>query len=310
MSPSTFPFTFFYSPPPPSHAHQYHTQPFITQWHPSGIGPGILTITVPIGGTPAPTPPFPRLNCNQDPQLADLSQALWALGWAPPCWVFQYYIFISPIENFFCYIVYIISPIACFFFSSGHHLWRWADRVLSLRYWWWGYCVYGFQNLQLIRVSHIPQTTYSFRIQKLYFYGYPLHDCLFRLLKMRLSIILQMKRFVYIRIMRSEIRRSGAQNIHQSLCSFWGCMLLLLKPSKLLWLTANEAEVVDCSRYSFSYHWCMTLRFQLFWTLLGGGHSGKFAGESFARPSWWFGVRMGPPTFTGQRWLNPCGLKK
>jgi len=185
----------------------------------------------------------------------------------------------------------------------------WNNYLLSLRYWWQGYCVYGFQNLQLIRVSHIPQTTYSFRVQKLYFYGYFLHDCLFRLLKMRLSMILQMKS-VYIRIMRSEIRRSRAQNIHWSLCSFWGCMLLLLKPSELLWWTANEAEVVDCLRCSFSYHWCMTLRFRLFCTLLGGSHSGKFAGESFARPSWWFGVRMGSPTFTGQRWLNPHSLKK
>jgi hypothetical protein len=55
--------------------------------------------------------------------------------------------------------------------------WRlvWSSRILSLGHWWWGYCVYGFLNLQLIRLSHIPQTTHSYRAQKVYSNGYPLH---------------------------------------------------------------------------------------------------------------------------------------
>ena len=57
-------------------------QPFITRRHPSGIGPGKPTITVPFE-TPAPAPAL-KLDWDQDPRLADLSRALQALGWTPP----------------------------------------------------------------------------------------------------------------------------------------------------------------------------------------------------------------------------------
>jgi hypothetical protein len=38
-------------------------------------------------GTPAPAPPAPVLNLDwdSDPRLVDLSRALQALGWTPPC---------------------------------------------------------------------------------------------------------------------------------------------------------------------------------------------------------------------------------
>jgi hypothetical protein len=65
-------------------------QPFITRRHPSGIGPGKPIVTIPFGtpalvSAPAPAPPVPKLDWDQDPRLADLSRALRALGWAPPC---------------------------------------------------------------------------------------------------------------------------------------------------------------------------------------------------------------------------------
>ena len=50
-------------------------QPFISQCHPYGIGPGKPVITVPFG-MPAPAPPIPVLNWDCVPHLADLSQAL------------------------------------------------------------------------------------------------------------------------------------------------------------------------------------------------------------------------------------------
>jgi hypothetical protein len=61
---------------------------FITRRHPSGIGPGKPIITVPFGIAPAPiplAPLVPKLNWDQDPRLVDLSCALRALGWTPPC---------------------------------------------------------------------------------------------------------------------------------------------------------------------------------------------------------------------------------
>jgi hypothetical protein len=65
------------------------SQVFITRRHPSGIGPGKPTITVPFGTTaapaPAPAPPVLNSNWDQDPRLMNLSQALRALGWIPPC---------------------------------------------------------------------------------------------------------------------------------------------------------------------------------------------------------------------------------
>jgi hypothetical protein len=64
-------------------------QPFITQCHPSGIGPGRPVVIVPYGVTPAPpappAPPALKLDWDQDPRLVDLSHALRALGWAPIC---------------------------------------------------------------------------------------------------------------------------------------------------------------------------------------------------------------------------------
>jgi hypothetical protein len=59
-------------------------QPFITQCHPSGIGPGKPIITIPFGTTPTPAP-APKLDWDEDPHLVDLSRALWALGWTPSC---------------------------------------------------------------------------------------------------------------------------------------------------------------------------------------------------------------------------------
>ena len=61
-----------------------HSQPFITRCHPSGIGPGKPVTTVP-SGTPTPATPVLGLNWDQDPRLVNLSQALRALGWIPPC---------------------------------------------------------------------------------------------------------------------------------------------------------------------------------------------------------------------------------
>jgi flagellar biosynthesis/type III secretory pathway protein FliH len=63
---------------------QSQVQFFITRRHPSGIGPGKPIITIPFGTTSAPAP-VPKLNWDQDPRLVDLSRALRALGWTPPC---------------------------------------------------------------------------------------------------------------------------------------------------------------------------------------------------------------------------------
>lgn len=60
------------------------SQPLITRRHPSGIGPGKPTVIVP-HGTPASAPPVSKLDWVQDPRLVNLSQALCALGWTPPC---------------------------------------------------------------------------------------------------------------------------------------------------------------------------------------------------------------------------------
>jgi hypothetical protein len=57
-----------------------------TRHHPSGIGPGKPSITVPFGTpAPAPAPPALVLDWDQDPRLVNLGQALRALGWKPPC---------------------------------------------------------------------------------------------------------------------------------------------------------------------------------------------------------------------------------
>ena len=69
---------------PSSQAYRYYPQPFITQQHPSGIGPGKPTVTIPFGEVPASTPPVLKLDWDQDPCLANLSKALQALGWTPP----------------------------------------------------------------------------------------------------------------------------------------------------------------------------------------------------------------------------------
>jgi hypothetical protein len=63
------------------------SQPFITRCHPSGIGPGKPIVIVPFRGAPAPAPPAPVLNLDwgSNPRLVDLSRALQALGWTPPC---------------------------------------------------------------------------------------------------------------------------------------------------------------------------------------------------------------------------------
>jgi hypothetical protein len=61
------------------------SQLFITRRHPAGIGPGRPIVTIPVGVAPVPAAPIPKLDWNQDPRLADLSRALWALGWTPPC---------------------------------------------------------------------------------------------------------------------------------------------------------------------------------------------------------------------------------
>jgi hypothetical protein len=63
---------------------------FVTWCHPSSIGPGKPVSTVPFGTlastpAPAPVPPVPVFDWDQDPRLANLSSALCALGWTPPC---------------------------------------------------------------------------------------------------------------------------------------------------------------------------------------------------------------------------------
>jgi len=60
---------------PSSQAYGYYPQHFITWWHPSGIGPGKPTVTIPFGEVPAPTPPVPKLNWDQDPCFANFSRA-------------------------------------------------------------------------------------------------------------------------------------------------------------------------------------------------------------------------------------------
>jgi hypothetical protein len=70
-------------------------QSFITWWHPAGIGPGRPIVTIPVGVVPVPVASVLKLDWDQDPHLIDLSPALWALGWRPPCWVFLHYIFFN-----------------------------------------------------------------------------------------------------------------------------------------------------------------------------------------------------------------------
>jgi len=67
-------------------------QPFITQRHPSSIGPGRPVIIVPFGEAPA-SAPILKLDWDWDPRFMDLSCALRALGWVPACWVLYYFIF-------------------------------------------------------------------------------------------------------------------------------------------------------------------------------------------------------------------------
>ena len=75
---------------PPSFA---QPQPFISRRHPSGIGPGRPVVIVPFGVAhaplaplaPAPAPTVLKLDWDSDPRLINLSQALRALGWTPPC---------------------------------------------------------------------------------------------------------------------------------------------------------------------------------------------------------------------------------
>jgi hypothetical protein len=70
----------------PAMASLVSSQPFITRCHPYGIGPGKPVIIAPFGVAPAPhAPPALKLDWDQDPRLANLSCALRALGWTPPC---------------------------------------------------------------------------------------------------------------------------------------------------------------------------------------------------------------------------------
>ena len=71
---------------PAPHVYPSYSQVFITRSHPTGIGPGKPVITVPFGaGAPTPAPPVPNLDWERDPRLVNLSRALRALGWTPPC---------------------------------------------------------------------------------------------------------------------------------------------------------------------------------------------------------------------------------
>ena len=60
------------------------SQPFIMCRHPRGIAPGKPVITIPHIAAHPPTP-APNLDWDNDPRLSDLSRALQALGWVPPC---------------------------------------------------------------------------------------------------------------------------------------------------------------------------------------------------------------------------------
>jgi hypothetical protein len=68
-----------------SHVRPPHPQPLITRRYPLGSGPGRPVVTIPISTLPTPAPHVLKLNWDQDPRLADLSRALRALGWTPPC---------------------------------------------------------------------------------------------------------------------------------------------------------------------------------------------------------------------------------
>jgi hypothetical protein len=68
----------FHSPLPSS-------QLLTTRRYPLGSGPGRPVITIPVRTLPTPVPHVPKLNWDCDPRLADLSRALQALGWTPPC---------------------------------------------------------------------------------------------------------------------------------------------------------------------------------------------------------------------------------
>jgi hypothetical protein len=60
------------------------TNTMFTRRHPSGIAYGKPVLTIPFGTISAPAP-VPKLDWDQDPRLMNLSQALRALGWIPPC---------------------------------------------------------------------------------------------------------------------------------------------------------------------------------------------------------------------------------
>ena len=56
----------------------------IMRRHPSGIAHGKPIITIPCIAAHLPTS-APNLDWDNDPRLSDLSRALQALGWIPPC---------------------------------------------------------------------------------------------------------------------------------------------------------------------------------------------------------------------------------
>ena len=60
------------------------SEPFIMRRHPSGIAHGKPIITIPCIAAHLPTS-APNLDWDNDPRLSDLSCALQALGWIPPC---------------------------------------------------------------------------------------------------------------------------------------------------------------------------------------------------------------------------------
>lgn len=102
----------------PSNVHSPHSQPMFTQYHPSGIGPG-KPIVIVLFEMPASAPPVPILDWDSDPRLMNLSHALYALGWTPPCWVFLFY--------FLLFTTYIIG---CSF--TAHSITGILDIILDI----------------------------------------------------------------------------------------------------------------------------------------------------------------------------------